>query len=141
MPTTNGSTSNLPNHQDRLGDVLFVLRYASKSSLTILKYGLYGAISGWVTCYLFQEAVEKFAEENHSVIDESGNYVAEDKKFLHFSRTSEFNRATPSITEALPYYTALVGATAGTLFATNSVVSQYSAQLNEDRITRRLNIV
>ncbi len=122
-------------------DLLFVVRYMPKVLKKTLTFGFIGAVTGFGISYVFTESLNQFAEKNHNAVDPSGNYVANDEKFLHFSRNQYHNQKTPTIEEFLPYYSALVGAGAGTLFALSTVPNDFREQLAGDRERRALDMV
>ncbi|WP_133135652.1 hypothetical protein [Legionella rowbothamii] len=135
MPTSNTSSPDL------ISDLLFAARYAPKAVLTISLYSIAGAALGWSSSYLFKESWNNYAQINHQVIDPNGDYAAEEEKYLHFSRSPQFNQVTPTIDEAIPSYASLLGACTGVFFAANKVMNDFKQGLKEDRITRHLDIV
>ncbi|MDR3501486.1 MAG: hypothetical protein P4L79_02790 [Legionella sp.] len=136
-------TKNTIRHSspDLMGDLLFTARYVPKAMLTISFYSLAGAALGWSSSYVFKESWNNYARANHQVIDPNNDYAAADEKYLHFSRSQQFNQETPTIDEAIPTYASLVGACTGVFFAASKVVDNFKRGLENDRITRRLDIV
>ncbi len=122
-------------------DLLFVIRYMPKALKKTLTFGFIGAVVGYGASYVLTESLNQFAEKNHSAVDLTDNYVANDEKFLHFSRNPHYNQNTPAIEEFIPYYSALVGASAGTLFALTRIPGEFREQLIDDRHRRALEIV
>ncbi|USQ13149.1 hypothetical protein J2N86_10670 [Legionella lytica] len=134
------STIDNSSH-DLIDDLLFAARYVPKAVLTISLHSLTGAVLGWSSSYICKESWNEYARANHEVIDPNGEYATEDEKYLHFSRSQQFNQITPTITEAIPTYAALLGACTGGFFAATKVLGNFKQELENDRITRHLDIV
>jgi hypothetical protein len=138
MATTNLSYAA---SSDLMADLLFTVRYASKSLYTIAQYSLLGAAIGFGGSYLFAQSLNKFAEENHEAVDFTDQYVANEEQYLQFSRNQHFNKEKKPISEFIPYYSAAVGAGALGFFALHKVSRDYSSQLQNEREVRKLDIV
>ncbi|WP_298627154.1 hypothetical protein [uncultured Legionella sp.] len=129
------------SNSDRLNDLLFTIRYIPKILKRTVQYGVLGAVMGVGMTFLCKDYLSKFAEEHHNAVDLVDGYVADDEEYLHLSRTAEFNRVTPPISEFLPIYSSIVGAGAGTFFALSRVKTDYQEQLAADRELRRISVM
>lgn len=140
MKTNMPSFSFFPNRNTR-DDLLFAVRFVPKALTKMFAFSLIGATAGYGSSFVFTKSLNQFAEKNHSAVDLTNSYVANDEKFLHFSRNEHHNRTTPAIEEFIPYYSAIIGAGAGTLFALSQIPETFKEQLAEDRARRALDIV
>lgn len=134
------SFSFFPNRNIR-DDLLFAIRFAPKALTQILAFSLIGAAVGYGSSYLFAKNLNQFADKNHNAVDLTDSYVANDEKFLRFSRDEHYNKITPAIEEFIPYYSAMLGVGAGTLFALSRIPSDFREQLAEHRENRALDMV
>ncbi|WP_058535573.1 hypothetical protein [Legionella saoudiensis] len=140
MPSSHTNTTHTGS-VDLIGDLLFTARYIPKALLTLSLYSLTGAVSGWSSTYVFKESWNNYAQANPHIIDPNSQYAAQDEKYLHFSRSKQFNQVTPTIDEAIPAYAAMLGACTGGFFAAQRIIGDFKRELEEERITRSLNIV
>ena len=129
------------NRNEAMGDILFFIRYVPKGALNVAKYGLCGALLGFMSSYLFSESLKKFAAENPDAVNLDGQHVRDEEQFLKFSRNSNFTKDTPPISEMIPIYSTAVGACAGAFFGLNKSCTEFSSKLSADRELRRLDIV
>ncbi|CEG55639.1 hypothetical protein [Legionella fallonii] len=127
--------------RNALDDLLFTIRYAPKAAAKTIAYALCGATLGYGISYTCTESLKHFAEDHHDEVDLTDSYVRDDEQFLHVSRDQRFNQVTPPISDFIPYYAAIVGAGAGTLFAVSKVTCEFKEQLEEDRARRTLDLV
>lgn len=120
-------------------DLHFALLYSPRGLSILSTYCLVGALGGWCSTYTCKKAWDSFAAEHHHTLDPSGVYVAEDLKYMKFSRHQVFNQQTPAISDAIPVYAAILGAGAAGFFAANKIVIEFKTELNKDRKLRQEN--
>lgn len=112
-------------------DFLFILRCLAQNLPDLIKYTLIGAATGYVTAYLCSSDLNRFAREHHHAIDPSDRYVDDEVQFLHASRDSKFNKITPPISHALPFYVTGLGASSGFIYGLFSSYNKLRQQLEE----------